>query len=441
MLPLIRHREPDAIVAYRKHQAVDVRTFLADVSALASLLPEAKHVVNFCVDRYRFAVAFGAAMWRQQVSLLPPNDTLGVLKDITAEYPDIYCVTDSPLASPSTPVFPYPDRLKADCETFKVPAFPDDQIVAVVFTSGSVGKPVANIKRWGALVRSTRAAGKRFGMEKFVGAIVCGTVPHQHMYGFESTVLLPLQNSLVLDSERPFYPGDVSARLEEMKRPRMLITTPVHLRAMIADGSNLPGVDFLLSATAPLSPQLAQAAGQSFHTQLHEIYGCSEAGQVAMRRTAETDEWHCFDGITLRQDARGTWAVCEGVADDIFLNDVIELQGPEHFLLHGRMTDMVNIAGKRTSLSNLNYHLNSIPGVVDGVFVMPQGEARGIARLLAFAVAPSLTAEVILSDLRTRIDPVFLPRPLQLVETLPRNATGKLSNEAVRGLIAGVAGS
>ena len=38
-----------------------------------------------------------------------------------------------------------------------------------------------------------------------------------------------------------------------------------------------------------------------------------------------------------------------------------------------------------------------------------------------------------LTDLRTRIDPVFLPRPLLLVEELPRNATGKLPQQALQG--------
>jgi len=35
--------------------------------------------------------------------------------------------------------------------------------------------------------------------------------------------------------------------------------------------------------------------------------------------------------------------------------------------------------------------------------------------------------------LRQRIDPVFLPRPLLIVERLPRNATGKLPQQALQG--------
>jgi acyl-coenzyme A synthetase/AMP-(fatty) acid ligase len=440
VFPLIRHASLDAIVAYQKRRPIDAKTFLADVAALAETLPEGQHIVNFCADRYRFAVTLGAAMRRRQVTLLPPNDTPGLLTDIAAEYPEAYCLTDGHFTTPSMSVVRYPELRPARPEAYSVPAFPADQVAAIVFTSGSIGKPVGNIKTWGVLIRGTRAAGHRFGMDKLAGAVVGGTVPHQHMYGFESTVLLPMQHGLAIDSERPFYPADICARLEELPRPRMLITTPIHLRALIADEGDLPPVDFLLSATAPLTPQLAHTASRRFSTLLYEIYGCSEAGQVAMRRTAETDEWHCFDNISLRQDQGGTWAVCDAMDDDVLLNDVIELHGADRFLLHGRTADMINIAGKRTSLAHLNFHLNSIEGVRDGVFVMPPDNAGGTTRLMAFAVAPGLTAEAIVGALRTRIDAAFLPRPLQLVTNLPRNATGKLPFDAVSKLVAGVAG-
>ena len=95
---------------------------------------------------------------------------------------------------------------------------------------------------------------------------------------------------------------------------------------------------------------------------------------------------------------------------------------------------MINIAGKRTSLAHLNYHLNSIVGVRDGVFIMPE-EGQHAARLMAFVVAPELTCDEIMSALRLRIDAAFLPRPLRFVDVLPRNATGKLPHAALTELV------
>src|SRR6185503_2131661 len=98
--------------------------------------------------------------------------------------------------------------------------------------------------------------------------------------------------------------------------------------------------------------------------------------------------------------------------------------------------DLVNIAGKRTSLSSLNHHLNSIPGVRDGTFVVPPAGDQAVTRLAAFVVAPGLTGDAILAALRQRIDAAFLPRPLCLVDELPRNETGKLPRERLEALIA-----
>jgi acyl-coenzyme A synthetase/AMP-(fatty) acid ligase len=101
---------------------------------------------------------------------------------------------------------------------------------------------------------------------------------------------------------------------------------------------------------------------------------------------------------------------------------------------------MVNVAGKRTSLAYLNYQLNSIPGVRDGVFVMPDDEgASAVPRLAAFVVAPGLSRGELLAALRQRIDGAFLPRPLNFVDALPRNATGKLPRAAITALAAELA--
>jgi acyl-coenzyme A synthetase/AMP-(fatty) acid ligase len=93
----------------------------------------------------------------------------------------------------------------------------------------------------------------------------------------------------------------------------------------------------------------------------------------------------------------------------------------------------VNIAGKRSSFAYLNTQLNAIPGVTDGAFFLNDSTngRTAVARLGAVVVAPALSAAAITRQLRRRIDPVFLPRPLLIVARLPRNATGKLPRRAL----------
>jgi acyl-coenzyme A synthetase/AMP-(fatty) acid ligase len=121
------------------------------------------------------------------------------------------------------------------------------------------------------------------------------------------------------------------------------------------------------------------------------------------------------------------------------LGDVVEVLPEGRFLLRGRTQDLVNIAGKRSSLAYLNHQLTAIPGVIDAFFFLPEESARysatSTARLAALVVAPGLTAAEVISALRTRVDAVFLPRPLLLVAQIPRNSTGKLPLSVLKSLI------
>jgi acyl-coenzyme A synthetase/AMP-(fatty) acid ligase len=433
--PLLAAPNSESVFAHCADGPVSTATFLGDVAALAERLPGSGHVVNLCRDRYRFAVGFAAALCRRQVNLLPPHDAPDMLDQLAIGYPDFYCLTDGEAPAGRT-TFRYPiERVEAPTQLV-VPSFPADQPAAVLFTSGSTGRPQPHARSWGDLVNSAVAAGRRLGVGTLGSASLLGTVPHQHSYGLESLLMLALQHGLTLHAERPFYPADVIAALAAAPRPRILVTTPVHLRILLAQPGELPQLDLLLSATAPLSASLAREAEVRFAAPLYEIYGCSEAGQIAARRTAQTEEWRCLDGIALRQDAAGTWASGTPIAVETLLSDAIELHDAEHFLLLGRLADMVNIAGKRASLAHLNHHLNAIDGVQDGAFVATDDDGDTVSRLVAFAVAPGMSAAAILTVLRQRIDPAFLPRPLHLVSALPRNALGKLPREEIARMLA-----
>lgn len=435
--PLTRHDNLEAIFAVGAAGPITLREFLRDVTALSAQLPSRRSVANLCIDRYRFTVAFAAALLREQLTLLPPNDSPGTLASLAAAYTDLYAIHDGPLPPAlSLPAITYPTSLiGADGAT--VPSIPADRSAIVLFTSGSTGTPTPHKRSWGALVLSALAAGDALGVARLPGATVIGTIPQQHSYGFESTVMLPLQWGLALHHARPFYPNDVAAEIDAMPRPRILVTTPIHLRAMLADPGPSRAADLVVSATAPLSVDLAHAAERFFVAPLIEIYGCSEAGQLATQRTIANADWQCLKGVSLRQDSAGTWASGESIAGDVLLGDIIEPGALGHFRLHGRTADLVNIGGKRTSLAHLNHHLNSIDGVIDGVFLMPEENDDRPSRLMALVVAPGLTVETIMAALRTQIDPIFLPRPLRLVAALPRNLVGKMTRADVLRLVEG----
>lgn len=443
-LPLIAHSDLDAVLAWQGGMPINARQFLNEVAHLTSQLPAGRHVLNLCGDRYHFAVALAACIVSGRVSLLPSTHTPEMVRQMRRIAPDIFCITDQNAANVELPTFQYPGSLPVFTSSPAIPHIACEQIIAQVFTSGSTGTPVPHVKRWGSLVQSVRAEAQRLGVG--AGHAILGTVPAQHMYGLESTLLMPLQSGAALHAGRPFYPADICAALVSLPRPRMLVTTPYHLHTLLAEQSALPAVDQLLLATAPLSKELATEAESRFDAPLHEIYGCTETGQLASRRTTAGDTWQTLGEVRLRRDGQTLWAEDGHIDQPTRLGDRIELLGNDtsstRFLLHGRESDQINIAGKRTSLAYLNHQLNAIPGVLDGVFLPPREEGTagigrlGIGRLGALVVAPGLAPAALTQALRTRIDPVFLPRPLLFVDALPRNATGKLPSQIAQDLLA-----
>jgi acyl-coenzyme A synthetase/AMP-(fatty) acid ligase len=438
--PLVRGFGAAAAFAYRKGLCISVERFLADAARLAAALPDRSYLLNLCTDRYHFAVGFAAALLRRQVTLLPPNETPDLIERLVSQYPGLHCLSDRSTGIGSLETMVFPELDDPGPVAPPIPDVPETQIAAIVFTSGSTGDPVPYRKTWGSLVRVAAAEIEILRLRARPGMALIGTVPPQHVFGLEASVLVPMQGGLAVHARRPFYPADIRAELAALPPPRALVTTPVHLRALLAEQDELPPADFLLCATAPLSPQLAAQAEARFGAPLHEIYGCTESGGIASRRTVESNEWRAMKRVALRTDGTGTWVKGGHVEADVLLADVIELRGRGRFLLHGRTADLVNIAGKRTSLAHLNYHLNSIPGVRDGTFVVPDQGSEAVTRLSAYVVAPGLTRASLLAALRQRIDAAFLPRPLHFVEALPRNETGKLPRRALEEFESGLAG-
>lgn len=412
-------------VAWWQGQPIDRETFLHHVNQVRELLPQGRFAVNLCEDRYLFMVTFAAVIAQTQTNLLPANRVSEEIQRLLADYPNSYTLQDHSIKSYLT-CSPLPQKVS-------MPAVAPNHLAAIVFTSGSTGRACPHGKRWGELVATTRIAQCRFGFYPDTGITVVATVPPQHMYGLETSILTPLITGVSVHGGRPFFPEDIRATLAAVPAPRVLITTPTHLRVCIESGLRWPELAFIISATAPLSNTLATRVEKVFQTQLLEIYGFTEAGSVASRRTLDGDLWHLYN--TMGIDTHNQCLVAPHLPQPVPLNDIIECHGKTHFKLLGRCADLINIAGKRASLADLNARLNDIEGIVDGAFVMPTEREEKISRLIAFVVAPRISEREIMTALTQRIDPAFLPRPLYKVAHLPRNETGKLPQWALLNLL------
>lgn len=436
LLPLISRYDSGRVICWRNGRAIGVPELSADVAAVANALPDGRHMLNACHDRYAFLVGFLAATLQRRITILTSDCSAQRIAGLAAEFPGVL-LSDRPQEPCRVPTMVLPPlgvgRSSApDGLSYQIPG---DRVVAIAFTSGSTGAPTAHGKTWRTLTIATTDAARRFGFDGDATQAIAATVPPQHMYGFETTVLLPLLANVSTHADRVFYPDDLRRALEYVPEPRVVVTTPFHLRALLRVPLDLPPIQAIISATAAMPEALAREAEIRFGAPVREIFGSTETGSIASRRTLDGPAWRLYDGVRMRSDGEVACVSFAPHNEPIALPDLVQSIDPRHFRLVGRPADMIKLAGKRTSLAALERALREIDGVEDAVFVqLGDGLETGAGRLVAYVVAPGRDVETVLRELRRRIDQIFMPRRLIKVDALPRDELGKLQREKIHQL-------
>ena len=439
LFSLLGEANPERLFAWRNGRGISVRAFLGDVARATASLPAAGSAINLCEDRYCFVVGFCAAASRGHATLLPSSRATHAINEVRSAYPGAYLLGDQQACATHAEMIRLPEFDVEEGPTgrdFLPIAVGQEQIAAIGFTSGSTGLPRPNIKTW-----QNFRLGSRLNIEVLTHVLdltdaqtasVLATVPAQHMYGMELSVLLPLFGPFSVHSGRPFFPADVAAELASLPAPRVLVTTPVHLQALLRESLNLPPIAAIVSATAPLSRELALAVESRYQAPLIEMFGSTETCVIAHRRTAHEADWQTHASVELNPQPDGTLVHAAHLSAPVQLQDIVELQPERRFRLCGRNADLLEIGGKRASLADLTRRLQALEGVEDAVvFQLDAEPGSDVRRISALAVAPGCSQRQLLALLREAIDPLFLPRPLRLVARLPRNETGKLPRAAV----------
>ncbi len=428
MLALFPNHQAHQTVFADARGTLDRAAFMRAASALAQSLPSQTHCLNLCDDRLYFMLGFCAALLRGQCTLLPATRTESSLADITRKWPNVTALCDSPQT------FTGLACLQLEALQLNAPLSQDGDgilpatMAAELYTSGSTGVPQAHHKTWGMLVEGAQ----QLAAELNIDGTLLGSVPSQHMFGLESTILLPMQAGLTLAGGCPLLPQDIQYAMQNLASPNIWwATTPLHLRACVQSGLKFPRLAGIICSTQTLSPDLARAAETCFQSALHEIYGCTEAGAIGIRRTAHSTAWRLLPDWEMSLRDKNAWISGKRSPEALCLSDHIEPLPDKQFLLHGRHASLIKVGGKRMHLDALNQILLSMPGVEDGAFFQP---VEG-GRLTALVVAAEPDSAALLRALRKHVDPVFLPRPIHWVNSLPRNALGKLPLQVLQQLV------
>lgn len=477
--PVFKYTSLNSPVIYHQNRAISLGELLESVDYLCEIIPVHQHLLNLYEERYYFLLGFLVGLKQQSLSLFPSTITDHVLCHLSSQYSDILVLSDKKTSPAQFENFDLKDLLKdmdfsdysstgkaiEQSHSSKILAvLPDISLtreVAVIFTSGSTGEPKPYIKQWGDLTVAAQHLSEQLFIntslsEESILHALLATVPAQHMYGLEVSIIMALQNGFLIHSNKPFFPQDITHCLQDLSSEAhhrnqiietTLITAPLHIKACIKTQVALPGIKQFISATAPLDIELAQNCEQQYSAPVMEVFGCTEVGSMATRQSTETQQWQLLTDISLQRIKNNN-----SNQDDVqiktprsikqfLFNDIIELIDQQHFILKGRKEDLINLAGKRTSLAYLNHHLQSYDKLADACFYL-DSVVKDKNRLIAFVVlnTPDSTEnkqmiKSIRAYLQQRIETIFLPKKIFFVASLPRNATGKLPQSGLQKLM------
>ena len=251
---------------------------------------------NLCTSRLGFLITCLAALRNRCLLVLPPsggNADLAAVLDASARplvvgdaeaWPDPW---QGDPAACRRPGAAEPER-QATCgrahELAWQPAWDDDR--GALYTSGSTGAPEPQPKtlRHLAPARWPSAPGSRARLDGGLAAIeriVC-SVPPQHMFGLECSVMLPLVHGIAGARSSSAAAGRRPRGVRRQRRRGAWIATPMHLRSLVAVGPK--------PAALPRRHRLDHAAGARrraaqraalLPAPVLEIYGSTETGALA----------------------------------------------------------------------------------------------------------------------------------------------------------------
>jgi acyl-coenzyme A synthetase/AMP-(fatty) acid ligase len=151
--------------------------------------------------------------------------------------------------------------------------------------------------------------------------------------------------------------------------------------------------------------------------------------------------------VRVRQDEEGFLEVSSpfmGLSNWHRMGDKVRLETNRSFELLGRGDHIVKIEEKRVSLAEIEQRAVELPSIVDAAAAALEDGARQFVGLVV-QLSESGLAELneqgnkqvnatIRQSLRSKLDPVAVPKKFRFVDAIPVNAQGKRQPETLRDL-------
>jgi long-chain acyl-CoA synthetase len=277
-----------------------------------------------------------------------------------------------------------------------------------------------------------------------------GVIPLSHSYGFSNLVTPLLVRGVPLVVSRDRMPRAV---LDDLARTGATVFPgmPVFYQAFceMENAPALPKLRLCISAGAPLPLEIARKFRERFQRSIHSFYGSSECGGICYDREAQLLEpgfvGQPMRGVQLEllepdapasririRSAAGADGYFpepdeEKLGGGCFMPDDLLSLVEDGFRIVGRISDVINVAGKKVNPAEVEAELLLFEGVRAAVVFGRESALRN-EEVAACVVAGEGVREMeLLEFCRGRLSGWQVPKRIFFVEEIPVNERGKVS--------------
>lgn len=338
-----------------------------------------------------------------------------------------------------------------------------DDVAAILYTSGTTGKPKGAMITHANLAESARALGKVWGITQ--GDVLLHALPVFHAHG-----LLTALNTLLVAGGEVLFLSRFEARdvIASLPRSTVMMGVPTFYARLLKEPDlkdAARSMRVLISGSAPLPLELADQFRRATGHTLIERYGSTEAAIITAVPPATTDRtgwvgWPLpgIDVRVIKDDSsraergigvletrghnvfRGYWrnaqADAEAFADGGWFNtgDIAEIDEDGCIRLLGREKDLIITGGLNVYPKEIETVLDGLPGIeTSAVFGVPHPDF-GEAVVAAVEARPgtSIDEPALIEAARAKLAAYKAPKRIIGVDEIPRNRMGKVDKKVLK---------
>jgi acyl-CoA synthetase (AMP-forming)/AMP-acid ligase II len=443
----------DRLVAFGREGERSDADLRRDVAALAARIAPARgrDLLLYCDDAYAFAVGLLASARAGARAVLPPSRQPGALRELAGEVYGALLDSDAPDALAGRPCWS-PLEAGGDGALARAP-LDRDAPLAVLFTSGSTGAGRRVEKAVRHLEDEVAVLEQQFGAQLADDTRFLATVAPQHLYGLLFRVLWPLAAGRPFLRSALLHPEELAPHAEGASS-FAVVSAPATLRHLAERGDlsrRRRDCRAVFSSGGPLSAEIARRTAEALGSAPWEVYGSTETGGAAVRQQHRGDEpWQPMPGVRVELDGEtGCLAVTSpfvsGDGARFVTGDRAALRADGTFQLLGRADRVIKVGERRLSLPDMEERLRAHASVEDvALLALEKGpDAVRVAAVVVPTVAAwdAMTAggrrslaKTLSEHLAAHFERVLLPRAWRFASALPRNAQGKITQDALRAM-------